>query len=220
MAPRPDPDAPCPEESPLAPVLDRLAPFLAAQGGEEARFLDLVLSAPRDGVELAADPWTARAAEAWDALEIALAHLAAQGRLALNLHTIRAHLTLGLGVPPRPLGPAPLTVALVEDFEWRAMSRRGGLIELLLRAQAGELSPEAARALEAYVGHLPGFRLRAALRGEPQGDIALEVHGFHSGRLEAALDVLVEDCRPGALHPEALRAALHAALRPGQGAAP
>lgn len=204
----------------LLPVNKRLTPFLAAEKGELARFLQMVLTTPRDDARMESDLWLARAASLWDAVEAGLEDLAGRGRLAMNLQTLRAHLHLGLGVPARTPAMAPLTVHLVEAHEWRVMSRRAGLIEIHLRGLAGDLSPAAALAVESYVGRLPGFSLELALRGEAQRAVTHEVHGYQAGRLELCLDLLTEACGLGALRPEALRAALHDCLPHGQGETP
>ena len=124
----------------------------------------------------------------------ALCEMRDAGDILLDVQAIRDFLPLGFGVKRAYLGGNQITdITQIPDEAWDELRRRGGLIELYLRALRGEFSEKSRLALKGFFDSLPGFSIERALNGEPQEGKAAEQHGFLSMQLTKPLGSLADD---------------------------
>lgn len=124
----------------------------------------------------------------------ALVEMRDAGDIMLDVQTIRDFLPLGFGVKSQYVVNQDITdIAQLPDEAWEEMRRRGGLIELYLRALNGEFSEKSRLALKGFFDSLPGFNLERAMNGRPQEGKAAEQYGFLSMQLTKPLGSLADD---------------------------
>ena len=142
----------------------------------------------------AGEMWRHRAMALVTSTMKALVEMRDAGDIMLDVQTIRDFLPLGTGISKKLLAGKRITdVASVPDEAWVELRKRGGLIELYLRALHGEFSEKSRLALKGFFDSLPGFNLVRALNGELQEGRAAEQYGFLSMQLTKPLGSLADD---------------------------
>ena len=161
--------------------------------GSADQLLNLIVSLMSDAGRND-DMWRSRAMSLVAATVRALCEMRDAGDIHLDVQTIRDHLQLGRGPDRGLLGGRKITnVEAIPRRCWDEMARRGGMIELYLRALRGEFSDASRLSLSSFFGSLPGFSLERALNGQPQEGRAAEQHGFLAMQLTRPLGALADD---------------------------
>ena len=161
--------------------------------GSADQLMNLIVSLMSD-TGTAGDMWKGRAMSLVTSTMKALCEMRDAGDVLLDVQSIRDFLPLGMGVRKEFLEGREITdVDEIPDPAWDDLRSRGGMIELYLRALGGEFSERSRLALKGFFDSLPGFRLEAALNGEPQEGKAVEQHGFLSMQLTRPLGSLADD---------------------------
>lgn len=139
------------------------------------------------------DMWRARVRSMLDAAIHPLCELRDAGKMKLDSRAIREFLYLGKGFDRNLLGDIPpLSPKDVPDKAWEDLRTQRGMIQLYLRALAGEFSIESATRLKRFFDTLPGFSLEAAIQGEFQSAKACEQHGYISMSISKPLDKMID----------------------------
>ena len=161
--------------------------------GSADQLMNLIVSLMSE-TGTAGDMWKGRAMSLVTSTMKALCEMRDAGDVLLDVQSIRDFLPLGTGVRKEFLEGQKITgIEEIPDAAWEDMKSRGGMIELYLRALHGEFSERSRLALKGFFDSLPGFRLEAALNGEPQEGKAVEQHGFLSMQLTRPLGSLADD---------------------------
>ena len=161
--------------------------------GSADQLMNLIVSLMSD-TGTAGDMWKGRAMSLVTSTMKALCEMRDAGDVLLDVQSIRDFLPLGIGIRKELLEGREITdVDEIPDPAWEDLRSRGGMIELYLRALRGEFSERSRLALKGFFDSLPGFRLEAALNGEPQEGKAVEQHGFLSMQLTRPLGSLADD---------------------------
>ena len=161
--------------------------------GSADQLMNLIVSLMGD-TGSAGEMWRHRAMALVTSTMKALCEMRDAGDILLDVQAIRDFLPLGYGVKQTYLGGQQITdIAQIPDEAWDELRRRGGLIELYLRALKGEFSEKSRLALKGFFDSLPGFSIERALNGEPQEGKAAEQHGFLSMQLTKPLGSLADD---------------------------
>ena len=161
--------------------------------GSADQLMNLIVSLMSD-TGTAGDMWKGRAMSLVTSTMKALCEMRDAGDVLLDVQSIRDFLPLGIGVRKELLeGKEIADVNEIPDPAWEDLRSRGGMIELYLRSLRGEFSERSHLALKGFFDSLPGFRLEAALNGEPQEGKAVEQHGFLSMQLTRPLGSLADD---------------------------
>ncbi|MCY3878949.1 MAG: hypothetical protein OXF74_07195 [Rhodobacteraceae bacterium] len=161
--------------------------------GSADQLMNLIVSL-MGGTGSEGEMWRNRAMALVTSTMKALCEMRDAGDVLLDVQAIRDFLPLGTGIDRRFAADGPFTeVSQIPDEAWDEMRRRGGLIELYLRALRGEFSEKSRLALKGFFDSLPGFSLEKALNGEKQEGKAVEQHGFLSMQLTKPLGSLADD---------------------------
>ena len=161
--------------------------------GSADQLMNLIVSLMGDSGS-AGDMWKGRAMSLVTSTMKALCEMRDAGDVLLDVQSIRDFLPLGLGARKEFLEGRTITeIGQIPDDAWEDVRSRGGMIELYLRALGGEFSERSRLALKGFFDSLPGFKLDAALNGEPQEGKAVEQHGFLSMQLTKPLGSLADD---------------------------
>ncbi len=165
-----------------------------ATGGAD-NLMNLIVSLMGDSGS-GGDMWKSRAMSLITSVMKPLVEMRDAGAILLNVQTIRDFLPLGEGFTEQELGPLKGKIRSVADVPpsaWDSLRKRGGMIELYLRAENGEFSNGARLALKGFFDSLPGFSLIKALNGEQQEGKTHEQYGYLSMQLTKPLGSMADD---------------------------
>ena len=185
-----DPDAPAGNYTAQTNTMN---PFAKGSPDQLINMIYSLMGNPSQG----GDMWKGRAMALVSSAMRALCEMRDAGDILLDVQAIREFLPLGIGVRQED-GKGKRTANRIQSVDdvteeqWEEIRKRGGLIELYLRALNNEFSSASLMALQAFFDTLPGFSLDKALNGAEQEGKASEQYSYLSMQLTQPLGQLAD----------------------------